>query len=132
MIVSFLIEWFMKLLKTIPTFLMGVFIQFYDYFEIQAQINNNTVRILDVVSQDLGVFVHNNPQAEAHKRYTCFLSVFCLRVLLNENPQNLEKMTPVLLSVLLIIYGFGYKSTKPIEKLRRHSINSFDCSKILG
>ena len=33
---------------------------------------------------------------------------FCLRVIMNENPLNLEKMTSSVLSVLLLIYDGKY------------------------
>ena len=70
--------------------------------------------------QDLGVFVQNNPEAEAQRSYAhdalnykttererepglTPLS-FCLRFIVNEKLLNLEKTTSSVLSVLLLIY----------------------------
>ena len=65
--------------------------------------------------QDLGVFVHNNPQAEVQRRYAhaglndkperesmrVTSLGFYLRVIANLKPLNLEKT----ISVLLLIYA---------------------------
>ena len=55
-----------------------------------------------------GFFVHNNPEAEAQRSYAHALSLFChqrvtplgfgLRLIGNENPQNLEKTISSVLS----------------------------------
>ena len=58
--------------------------------------------------QDLGVFVHKNPEAEAQKSYVYALSLtphtrnslgFYLRVIVNDKPLNLEKTTSHVISV---------------------------------
>ena len=68
--------------------------------------------------QDLWGFVHNNPETAAQRSYTHAALKdkiekesmrvtplgFCLRVIVNENPLNLEKTTSSGLSVLLLIY----------------------------
>ena len=63
--------------------------------------------------QDLGVFLYNNPEAEAHdalnykterESMRTFLG-FCLRVIVNEKPINLEKTTSSILSILVLMYG---------------------------
>ena len=69
--------------------------------------------------QDLGFFVHNNTKTEAQRSYAhaalnditeresmrvTHLG-FCLRVIVNEKPLNLEKTTSSVLSVLLLIYA---------------------------
>ena len=71
--------------------------------------------------QDFGLlfFFHNNPEAEAERNYvhavlndkrerahTSNFFRFCLWVILNEKPLNLEKRTYRVLSVLLLIYDF--------------------------
>ena len=51
---------------------------------------------------DLDIFVPNNPKAERESKHVTPLG-FCLRVIVNENPQNLEKTTSSVLSVSLLI-----------------------------
>ena len=65
-------------------------------------------------------FIYNNPEAEGKRSYS-LLSLwivvqhgihvtslgFCLRIIMNEKPINLEKTTSSVLSVLLLIYGHG-------------------------
>ena len=71
--------------------------------------------------QDLGGFVHKNPETAAQRSYTHAALKdkiekesmrvtplgFCLRVIVNKNPLNLEKTTSSGLSVLLLIYEFN-------------------------
>ena len=66
-------------------------------------------------------FINNYPEAEGKRSYS-LLSLclviqhgirvtslgFCLRIIMNEKPINLEKTTSSVLSVLLLIYGHGY------------------------
>ena len=77
-----------------------------------------TIQIEFSSFQDLGVFVHNNPQTEAQRTFTriplCITRQrermrvihlgLCLRDIVNEKPINLEKTTSSVLSVLLLLY----------------------------
>ena len=60
--------------------------------------------------QDFGVFLHNNPEAKAQRSYAHVLELrrmrvtpfgFCLRVIMKEKPQHLEKTTFTVLSVIV-------------------------------
>ena len=74
-------------------------------------------------SQDLGIFVHNNTEAEAQRSYAHAVErepiltplVFCIRVIVTEKPLNLEKTTSSILSVLLSTYAY-----KQHFSIRRH------------
>ena len=86
----------------------------------QTQIKNITDRTLNVAFSRFRVclFTITRPEAETqtisaiplschstvHVRYSLGL---CLRVIVKENPQNLEKTTYNVLSVILLIYGFN-------------------------
>ena len=83
-------------------------------------INNNTERTLDVVFSRFRGFLFTISLRQKSKGVTRILSPclviqrsmratplgFCLRVIVDEKPLNLEKTTSSVLSVLLLIYGF--------------------------
>ena len=85
--------------------------------------------------QGLGVFFHNNPEAKVQKSYAQALSLciviqrdmhvtslgFCLRVIVYEKPQNLEKTTSKVLSLLVLINGCNHSTDLTVRIASNHT-----------